>query len=318
MPEPHGGEGTTVSVSVAPSARRIGFLGTGIMGSHMARRLAEAGHTVQAWNRSPAKAARLVPFGVQPVPEPAHAACDADVVVVMLSSGPVCDEVLLGPGGVLASMRPGSTLIVMSSIPVDTARRQHDAAAACGVRYLDAPVSGGELGAEAGRLAIMAGGEAATVEAWRELLAVMGRATHVGPAGSGQLAKLANQMIVAATIVAVAEALLFAERGGAEPRHVREALLGGFADSTVFRQHGLRMVEQRFEPGGPAKYQVKDTGAALAFARGLGLELPVLAVVDRLYADMVAHGDGDLDHSGVIREIRRAQRLPEPQPAPTP
>jgi 3-hydroxyisobutyrate dehydrogenase-like beta-hydroxyacid dehydrogenase len=116
-------------------------------------------------------------------------------------------------------------------------------------------------------------------------------------------------MMVASTIAAVAEALLFAERGGADPAQVREALLGGFADSTVLRQHGLRMVQQQFKPGGPAKYQVKDTSTALSLAKTLGLELPLLRVVDKLFADMVAHGDGELDHSGVIREIRRSQGL---------
>lgn len=291
-------------------AMKIGFVGTGIMGFHMARRLAEAGYAVQAWNRSPDKVDRLQPFGVQVVSRAADAARDADVVIGMLSSGPVCDEVLLDAGEVLASMRQGSALIVMSSIPVETARRQHEAASARGVTYLDAPVSGGEAGAESGRLAIMVGGETAAFEATRVLFAVMGRPTHVGPAGSGQLAKLANQAIVASTIVAVAEALLFAERGGADPGQVREALLGGFADSTVLRQHGLRMVEHRFEPGGPAKYQVKDTSTALAFAKTLGLELSVLDIVDRLFADMVSHGDGDLDHSGIIREIRRSHGLP--------
>ena len=298
-----------MTVDTRRQPMKIGFIGTGIMGFHMARRLAEAGHAVQAWNRSSGKADRLAAFGVQVVPHAADAARDADVVICMLSSGPVCDAVLLGQGEVLASMRRGSTLIVMSSIPVETARRQHEAASARGVTYLDAPVSGGESGAEAGRLAIMVGGEAAAVEARHELLAVMGRPTHVGPAGSGQLAKLANQAIVASSIVAVAEALLFAERGGADPGQVREALLGGFADSTVLRQHGLRMVQHRFEPGGPAKYQVKDTSTALAFAKTLGLELPVLGIVDRLFADMVSHGDGDLDHSGIIREIRRSQGL---------
>jgi 3-hydroxyisobutyrate dehydrogenase-like beta-hydroxyacid dehydrogenase len=291
---------------------KVGFIGTGIMGSHMARRLAEAGHAVQAWNRSPEKVERLAPFGVQGAPRAADATRDADVAICMLSSGPVCDEVLLGRGDVLASMRPGSVLIVMSSIPIETARRQHQAASARGVAYLDAPVSGGEVGAEAGRLAIMAGGDASAFEAWQGVLSVLGRPTHVGPAGSGQLAKLANQTIVASTIVAVAEALLFAERGGADPGQVREALLGGFADSTVLRQHGLRMVQHQFKPGGPAKYQVKDTGTALAFARTMDLELPVLGVVDRLFADMVSHGDGDLDHSGIIQEIRRSQREPLP------
>ncbi len=306
-----------MTIGAQPRPMKVGFIGTGIMGFHMARRLAESGHAVQAWNRSPEKVERLAPFGVKRASRAAAATLDAGVVICMLSSGPVCDEVLLGQGEVIASMRPGSTLIVMSSIPIETARGQHEAASARGVAYLDAPVSGGETGAEAGRLAIMAGGEAAAFEACRDLLAVMGRPTHVGPAGAGQLAKLANQAIVASTIVAVAEALLFVERGGADPGQVREALLGGFADSTVMRQHGLRMVQQQFKPGGPAKYQVKDTSTALAFAGTLGLELPVLGVVDRLFADMVSHGDGDLDHSGIIREIRRSQRLPGPDhPSP--
>lgn len=291
---------------------KIGFVGTGIMGSHMARRLAEAGHAVHAWNRSPAKAERLASLGVRIAARAADTAREADAVICMLSSGPVCDEVLLGPGEVLASMRPGSLLVVMSSIPVETARRQHAAASARDVAYLDAPVSGGEAGAEAGRLAVMVGGEPGAFETARDLFAAMGRPTHVGPPGSGQLAKLANQMIVASSIVAVAEALLFAERGGADPGQVREALLGGFADSTILRQHGLRMVQQQFKPGGPAKYQVKDTSTALAFARTVGLELPVLGTVDRLFADMVSHGDGDLDHSGIIQEIRRSQRQAPP------
>jgi 2-hydroxy-3-oxopropionate reductase len=132
----------------------------------------------------------------------------------------------------------------------------------------------------------------------------MGRVTHVGPVGSGELAKLANQLIVASNICAVAEALMLAERGGADPAKVREALLGGFADSTVFRQHGQRMVEGNFAPGGPAKYQVKDTSTALALAGKLGLELPVALQVDALFRRMVDEGGGDLDHSGVLLTLR--------------
>jgi len=285
----------------------VGFVGTGIMGAHMARRLAAAGHRVQAWNRTAEKAQQLARVGVTVAATAAEAARGADVVICMLSSGPVCDDVLLGTGAVLATMRRGSTLIVMSSIPVETARGQAAAAAELGVAYLDAPVSGGEAGAEAGTLAIMAGGEDASVERVRALFEAMGRPVRVGPVGAGQLAKLVNQMMVASTIAAVAEALLFAERGGADPGKVREALLGGFADSTVLRQHGLRMIAGNFVPGGPAKYQVKDTGTALALSRHIGLELPLLGLVDGLFADMVAHGDGDLDHSAIIREIRRRQ-----------
>jgi 2-hydroxy-3-oxopropionate reductase len=134
--------------------------------------------------------------------------------------------------------------------------------------------------------------------------------THVGPAGSGQLAKLANQLIVASSICAVAEALLLAERGGANPARVRDALTGGFADSTVLRQHGLRMVEGNFVPGGPAKYQIKDTGTALAFAQAHGLRLPVAEQVDHIFRDLVAHGGGDLDHSAALLELRRRNSEP--------
>ena len=156
----------------------------------------------------------------------------------------------------------------------------------------------------------MAGGDAAVVAALGPVFAPLGRPTHVGPVGSGQLAKLANQLIVASSICAVAEALLLAERGGADPAQVREALLGGFADSTVLRQHGLRMVEGNFVPGGPAKYQIKDTGTALALASSLGLTLPVAEQVDHLFRDLVAHGGGDLDHSAALVELRRRNAVP--------
>ena len=234
----------------------VGFLGTGIMGAHMARRVAQAGHKTTAWNRTASKAEALSACGVAQACEAAAAAYGADAVICMLSSGPVCDETLIG-GGVLGAMRPGSLLIVMSSIPVATAQRQAELAGEGGIDYLDAPVSGGETGAREGTLAIMAGGAQDVFERARALLEVMGRPTRVGPAGTGQLSKLVNQMIVASTIVTVAEAVLLAERGGADPAKVREALLGGFADSTILRQHALRMIERNFQPGGSAKYQVK-------------------------------------------------------------
>ena len=293
-----------------PATQRlsVGFLGTGIMGAHMARRIAQAGHEIAAWNRTPAKAEALSAFGVGQACDATAAARGADVVICMLSSGPVCDETIVG-GGVLGTMRPGSLLIVMSSIPVATAQRQAELAAEKEIEYLDAPVSGGETGAREGTLAIMAGGPQDVFERARPLLEVMGRPTRIGPAGTGQLSKLVNQMIVASTIVTVAEAVLLAERGGADPAKVREALLGGFADSTILRQHALRMIERNFQPGGPAKYQVKDTTTAVDFGRTIGLELPVLQVVDRLFGDMVKHGDGDLDHSAIIREIGRRNGL---------
>jgi 2-hydroxy-3-oxopropionate reductase len=282
---------------------QIGFLGTGIMGGPMAARLAAAGFLVTAWNRSPEKLAGLA--GVAAASTAREAVDGAGVVICMLSSGEVCDAVLLGPDGAVAAMAPGATLVVMSSIPVGTAQAQAAACAGRGIGYVDAPVSGGERGAKEGTLAIMAGGEAAVVEALAPVFAPLGRPTHVGPVGAGQLAKLANQLIVASSICAVAEALLLAERGGADPARVREALLGGFADSTVLRQHGRRMVQGDFVPGGPAKYQIKDTGTALALAEALGIILPVAEQVDRLFRNLVDHGGGDLDHSAAIVELRR-------------
>ena len=290
------------------SKRRVGFLGTGIMGGHMARRLCEAGHEVAAWNRTRAKAEPLEAHGARIADSPAAAAEAAEVVICMLSNGPVCDSVLIEEG-VLSAMPGGSLMIVMSSIPVETARAQAAKAAELGLRYIDAPVSGGEPGARDGTLAIMAGGEQRDFEEARPIFEAMGRPTLVGPVGSGELAKLANQVIVSNTLATVAEALLLAKVGGADPAAVREALLGGFADSTILRQHGKRMIEGDFKPGGPAKYQLKDQRTAMALAGALDLELPVSALVEELFDAMVSHGHGDRDHSGIFIELQRLNGL---------
>lgn len=287
---------------------KIGFVGTGIMGVQMARRLAQAGHRVAAWNRSRDKAAPLAEYGAAIADSPAAAAKGADFLISMLSDGPTCDDVLIRQGAVAALPR-GAIAIVMASIPVDTAQGEAAACAALGVGYVDAPVSGGEGGARDGTLAIMAGGEAADVERVRPVLEVLGRVTHVGPAGMGQLAKLCNQMIVANTIATIAEALLLAKRGGADPAAVRQAIAGGFADSTILRVHGERILKGNFVPGGPAKHQLKDCRTAIATAERLKLDLPVSDLVRRLFEDMVAHGDGEIDHSGLYRELERRNGL---------
>ncbi len=285
--------------------KTIGFIGTGIMGLPMAQHLARAGFSIKAWNRTAAKASSLMEWGADIVGNARDVASGTDVVICMLSSGPTCDEILLGEGGVIAAMKPGALLIVMSSIPVETAQQQAVVARAHGVHYVDAPVSGGEKGAKEATLAIMVGGEATAWEIAQAVLQTMGRPTHVGPAGCGQLAKLVNQMMVAANIASVAEAMLLAERGGANPGKVREALLGGFADSTALRQHALRMINAEFAPGGPAKYQLKDTRTAVAFAQKAGLSLPMLNTADDLFSNMIESGDGELDHSAVINQLRR-------------
>jgi len=291
------------------SLKKIGFIGTGIMGGHMARRLAQAGYEVVAWNRSVDKSAKLAEFGVVTVDSPSAAVAAADVTIVMLSSGPVVDSVLFDAdsnGKVPTEcMRPASTLIVMSSIPVETSRKQGERVAECGVSYLDAPVSGGETGAREGTLSIMCGGQAAVLDAMRPIFAALGNVFHIGPSGSGQLAKLANQIIVGITVAAVAEGLQFARAGNADIGAVRQALLGGFANSLILKQHGERMVTGNFVPGGPAVYQVKDLVTARELAEKNGMDLPLLKAAEGLFADMVAHGDGGLDHSGVFLEIAR-------------
>jgi len=289
----------------------VAFIGTGIMGKPMARNLLQAGYPVRAWNRSPAKAQELAAHGAEVLPTPALAAKGAQVLVCMLSDGPTCDQVLFGEGGAALVLAPGALVIVMSSIPVASAVEHARRCAERGLHYLDAPVSGGERGAREGSLAIMVGGETPAFDLGREVLAAMGRPEHVGPAGTGELSKLVNQLIVASTIATVAEGLLLAERGGADPAKVHEALLGGFVDSPIWRQHGQRMINNDFTPGGPAKWQLKDTRTALAQAQKLGLNLPVGSLVDGLFQAMVEAGDGELDHAGLIRQLRRNNPLPE-------
>ena len=293
------------------SLPNVAFIGTGIMGKPMARNLLQAGYPVQAWNRSAAKASELAANGAEIFDTPALAANGAQILICMLSDGPTCDHVLFGEGGAALALAPGALVIVMSSIPVDSAVEQARQCVARGLHYLDAPVSGGERGAREGNLAIMVGGEVAAFEQGREVLAAMGRPVHVGPAGTGELSKLVNQLIVASTIATVPEGLLLAERGGADPAKVHEALLGGFVDSPIWRQHGQRMLNNDFTPGGPAKWQLKDTRTALAQAQKLGLSLPVGNLVDGLFQAMVEAGDGELDHAGLIRQLRRHNSLPE-------
>ena len=290
--------------------KSIGFIGTGIMGWPMARNLASGGFSVTAFDKNTHRLGLLAEHGVQVAGCASDAVTGKDVVVVMLDSGPVCDLVLFSePAGALWSMRPGSLLIVMSSLSVKTAEEHARIAQKAGIRYLDAPVSGGQVGAENGALSIMVGGEASDVEVARPLFEALGRPIHIGPTGTGQLTKLANQLTVASTIVAVAETLLLAEQGGANLERVREALLGGFANSRIMDLHGRRMITGDFAPGGTAINQIKDTEAAIALAGDLGLQLPMLELTDKLFHDLVNHGDGELDHSALIRELRRLNSI---------
>ena len=284
---------------------RVGILGTGLMGAPIARRLAAAGWQVSAWNRSPQKLQPLVAEGVTAAATPAELAANSDVLICLLSDASACEQAIFAPGAALSAARPGTALLMMSTLSPEIVSRQAERAAAAGVTFLDLPVSGGTRGAEQGSLSLMAGGDAALIERLQPLLAVMGRVTRVGEVGAGQLTKLVNQIMVAGTLSLLSEALLLAERGGADPVQVREALLGGFADSTILRQHGERMVNADFTARGPAKWQLKDTRSAVALADQLGLSLPLTTTVNQLFTQMIAAGDGELDHCAILRQIRR-------------
>ena len=286
------------------STLRIAFLGTGSMGLPMARRLCEAGHTPQVWNRTPAKAASLTALGAVIHGQAADAVKGADIIVGMLENGTVVEDVLFGQG-VAAAMKPGALFIDMASIKPREAREHAARLEAMGMTHLDAPVSGGTGGADQGTLAIMAGGDEAAFEYALPVLRIFGRATHVGPHGAGQLAKLANQMIVGITIGAVAEALLFAAKGGADMARVREAITGGFADSRILQVHGERMVERDFAPRARMAIQLKDMRNALATAEETGFDAPVTTLFEQLYADGISHGLSELDHAGLFVELAR-------------
>ena len=282
----------------------ITVLGTGLMGYPIARRLCEAGHSLTVWNRSRDKAERLLAFGARVADTPAEAVQDAEIVIGMLENGAAVEAVLFGQGAAQA-LKPGTLVVDMASIKPREARDHAARLQALGVAHLDAPVSGGTVGAEQGTLAIMAGGEADDFLRALPVMQVLGRATHVGPHGAGQLAKLANQLIVSVTIGAVAEALLFAGKGGADMAQVREAIGGGFAESRVLQLHGGLMVERDFTKRAAMSVQLKDMRNVMDTARELGFEAPVSTLFEQLFEQAVANGLADLDHSALFVELAR-------------
>lgn len=287
------------------STTKVAFLGIGLMGSRMARKLLAAGHSLIAWNRDKSKANSLTAQGAIMADSAAAAASGANTIIAMLADGPAVDSVFFGPDGAASRIAAGALVIDMSSAPPDLARVHAKRFAARGIDYLDAPVSGGTIGAEQGTLAIMVGGTSVAFERASPIFAALGRATLVGPVGSGQLAKLANQAIVAVTIGAVAEALLLAAAGGADPAAVRQAIMGGFADSCVLTLHGNRMILRDFIPGGPTDHQVKDCATIVATAKAAGLTLPFAETALTLFRGLVAHGGARYDHSALILELER-------------
>jgi 2-hydroxy-3-oxopropionate reductase len=279
----------------------LAFLGIGLMGKPMATRLAQAGYPLHAWNRTPAKAEALRASGAIPHAGLPEAVRGAGIVISILEAGPVVGEVI---DAALPALAPGTLWIDMSSTRQDEALAFHARLRSAGCRFIDAPVSGGVVGAEAGTLAIMAGGDADDFREAEAVLRAMGSPTLVGPAGSGQVAKLCNQLIVGATINVVAEALLLAQAAGADPAAVREAIRGGFAGSRVLEVHGQRMLERNFLPGGQVKTQLKDQRNILAAAAEAGVTLPVTSLVTRQY-ETIAVALPSADHSAALIALER-------------
>ncbi len=284
-----------------PPVTSVGFVGLGVMGRPMAHRILSAGFGLTVSSRSAAAVAGLVDAGAIAAPSPADVARSVEVLLVMVPDTPDLEAVLDGPHGVLAGAHTDLIVCAMgthhpAAMPPLAAR-----CAARGTTLLDAPVSGGEIGARDGSLSIMVGGDAFAFERARPVFDAMGRTVvRIGGSGAGQLAKACNQLIVGAAIAAVAEALTLARAGGVDPAVVRDALAGGFAASRVLEVHGRRMIERDFEPGGRAALHAKDAHIVLDTAAGLGLELPVFAIVADAFDRLVAAGGGDLDHSALI------------------
>jgi 2-hydroxy-3-oxopropionate reductase len=284
--------------------KTVAFLGTGLMGAPMAANLLKHGFAVRAWNRTRDKAEPLAAAGATVCDAPDGATAGAGFVISMLADTHATDQVLF-ESGLCTKLAQGTTVIVMSSLAPEDSRRHARRCKEHGIACLDAPVSGGPGGARDGTLAIMAGGDKAAFDRCAGVFAAMGRATLVGPAGSGQLAKLANQIIVGCTIVAVSEALLLAERGGANADAVREALKGGFADSRILQVHGQRMTSRKFAPGATVTTQLKDMDNILREAKARHLRLPSSELTRGLYAALADRGLAHVDHAGAYLEIER-------------
>ncbi|MGH3465447.1 MAG: 2-hydroxy-3-oxopropionate reductase [Kribbellaceae bacterium] len=284
----------------------IAFIGLGIMGSPMAVHLANAGHQVTGYNRSPEKTAPLVAAGGRAAVSIPDAVRDADVVAVMVPDSPDVQEVLAGSNGVFEHAKPGALVIDFSSIRPDVTTELAAQAQESGFRYLDAPVSGGEAGAKNAALSIMVGGSAEDFEAARPVLDAVGRTVvHVGPNGAGQTVKAANQLIVAANIQVLAEAVVFLEAYGVDTKAALEVLGSGLAGSKVLEQKKANMLAREFEPGFRFELHHKDLGIVTSAAREAGVVIPLGALVAQLMASAKAAGDGGLDHSALLRGVER-------------
>jgi 2-hydroxy-3-oxopropionate reductase len=294
----------------------IGFIGLGIMGRLMAGHLLAAGHRLLTSVNYKDPPAELIERGMQTRPTPQAVAEASDILILMLPDTPQVEEVLFGKNGVAEGISPGKIVVDMSSISPIATKSFAEKLHVLGADYLDAPVSGGEVGAKAASLTIMVGGTELTFAKVRPIFEAMGKnITLVGGNGDGQTAKVANQIIVALTIEAVAEGLLFASKAGADPVKVRQALMGGLASSRILELHGERMIKRTFKPGFRIRLHEKDLNLALTAARSLGLSLPNTALCQQLFQSCAANGGAESDHSGIVMAL---ERMSNHQVAPDP
>ncbi len=290
----------------------VGVVGLGIMGAPMARNLLRAGHALTVHGRTRARVDALVADGATAADSPAAVAAASDVVITMLPDTPDVELVVAGPGGLLAGAHAGLVIVDMSTIAPAAARALATRAAAAGVGFIDAPVSGGEQGAIAGTLSIMAGGDPAAFARVRPVLEALGkRITYMGGPGQGQMTKLVNQVIGATTLAAVAEGVLLAARAGLDPAAMVQAIDGGTASSWMLREQAPRMQRRDFAPGFMVRLQQKDLRLALGAAAGLGVPLPTTALVHQLFAAVEAHGGGALGTQALVTALEALAAPPK-------
>ena len=287
--------------------KKIGFIGIGLMGLPMAKNLLKAGYELKAFNRTESKAEPLKEFGAEIASSIKDVVSGSDAVITMLTDDKAIDDVMYS-SDFLDNLKSDATVIDMSSVKPTTAIKHGNNLNSKNINYLDAPVSGGTIGAEEASLAIMVGGEQIVFDEVKDMLNKMGNPTLVGPLSSGQVSKLANQIIVGLTIGAVAEAVTLCEKAGANPNKMIKALSGGWADSKILQTHGKRMIDKDFTPKGRTSVHLKDMNNILECANSYNTHLPISNLVKEMYKSLVENGHGETDHSSLYKEIERINK----------
>ena len=287
--------------------QNISFIGIGLMGFPMAKNLLKSGFNLRAYNRSQDKADRLKEFGAEISTSIKDVVTNSDVIITMLTDDAAVEKVM-GSDEFISNIKEGATVIDMSSVNPVITKKYFKILKEKNINYLDAPVSGGTIGAEEASLAIMVGGDEETFKQCYDLLKILGNPTLVGPVSSGQISKLANQIIVGVTIGAVAEAVTLCEKSGTNPNKMIEALSGGWADSKILQTHGKRMINKDFTPKGKTTTQLKDMTNIINAGKAAETHLPISSLVKEMYKDLVADGQGNTDHSSLYKAIEKINK----------